>query len=108
MVSRQFGGNSFSSSSNAGCMYGLGANAAFRTLRVTGSRTSPTPLARTAFYGAFMETPDSQALSFAPDRLWLAFLHTQSQGALGRDEEYVFDPRGEFIDRQAARRAAQK
>lgn len=66
------------------------------------------PVGRSAFNGAFMESPDAKTLSFAPDRLWLAFMHTQSQGALGRDEEHVFDTKGEFIDRYAARRQSQR
>jgi hypothetical protein len=64
------------------------------------------PLGRTAFNGAFMETPDAKMLGVGPDRLWLAFIHRQSQAALGRGPDHVFDPRGEFIYKYASRRGS--
>jgi hypothetical protein len=63
------------------------------------------PLARTALVGAMMPDPDARMLGVAPDRLWLALMHRQSQSALGRDDEHVFDPTGDFVLRHAARRA---
>jgi hypothetical protein len=62
------------------------------------------PLGRTAFGGAFMETPDAKMLGVGPDRLWLAFMHRQSKAALGRDADHVFDPEGEFVYKYATRR----
>lgn len=62
------------------------------------------PLGRTAFGGAFMETPDAKMLGVGADRLWLAFVHGQSKAALGRGPDHVFDPRGEFVYKYATRR----
>ena len=64
------------------------------------------PLGRTAFGGAFMETPDAKMLGVGPDRLWLAFFHRQSQAAIGRGPDHVFDPRGEFVYKYASRRGS--
>jgi hypothetical protein len=80
------------------------------------------PLARSFLGGGFLAEPDeSMFFGLAPDRQWLAFVHTLSldgtgpdgqQGSLarGRGEneppEYnVFDPRGEFILKYGASRA---
>jgi hypothetical protein len=64
------------------------------------------PLGRTAFNGAFMESPQAKMLGVGPDRLWLAFVHRQSKAALGRDADHIFDPRGEFIYKYADRRGS--
>lgn len=63
------------------------------------------PLARSPFLGAFMETPDQKMLGVAPDRLWLAFTRQASLGAFGGSDE-GFDPQGDFVFRYAARREA--
>ncbi len=75
------------------------------------------PLARTSFRGSFQATPKSNNfLGFAPDRLWLGFMQSRSQGALSQADQStrspypadqgkrVFDPRSEFILKYAARR----
>jgi hypothetical protein len=66
------------------------------------------PLARNSFGGAFQETPESEMFfGLAPDRKWLAFVHTMSDdGSLARGEKNVFDPQTDFILRYGARRAA--
>ncbi|MEX0585978.1 MAG: hypothetical protein WD176_05005 [Pirellulales bacterium] len=64
------------------------------------------PLARTSLGGSFMPSPDvdDPMALVGPDRLWLAFIHSQSQGGLARDEHNIFDPDGQFIYKYAARR----
>jgi hypothetical protein len=79
------------------------------------------PLARTAFRGSFQSQPDSKNLnlgliSLAPDRVWLGFMQSRSQGALSTPDDTatssypqdegkrVFDPRGEFIFKYGTRR----
>jgi hypothetical protein len=76
------------------------------------------PLARTAFNGTFQVDPKSNNfLMWAPDRMWLAFMQSRSQGALSRggpsagssrypadQGKRVFDPRSEFILKYGARR----
>jgi hypothetical protein len=79
------------------------------------------PLARNFMSGAFQPEPDdSMFLGLAPDRQWLALMHTLSldgsgpdglQGSLSRTraeneppENNVFDPRGEFILKYGASR----
>ncbi len=62
------------------------------------------PLARTAFGGSFAKTPTSNNFYLSPDRLWLALIHSRSQGALATSEPRVFDPQGEFILKYGERR----
>ena len=72
------------------------------------------PLARNSFGGDFQETPSSNMFfGLAPDKQWLGWMYTMSfDGSLarGRDEgdttTNVFDPKGDFILRYAARRKA--
>ena len=57
--------------------------------------------------GGFQATPETKMFLMAPDRKWLAFVHTLSQGSLRsivRPEENVFDPQGDFVLKWAARR----
>ena len=64
------------------------------------------PLARSPFRGSFQSQPqDNNFLGFAPDRMWLAFMQSRSEGALSRTEPRVFDPRSDFIYKYGARRA---
>jgi hypothetical protein len=70
------------------------------------------PLARNFLFGSFQPEPDSKMFfGLAPDRQWLAWMHTMSDyGSLGRRSdgdppgEHVFDPNADFILRYAARR----
>lgn len=75
------------------------------------------PLARTAFKGGFIESPQSNVfLGFAPDRMWLGFVQSCSLGALSQADasvaasratdqgKRVFDPKGEFILKYGERR----
>ena len=73
------------------------------------------PLARNFLYGAFQETPESSMFfGLAPDRKWLAYMHTMSvDGSLARGRAEgadpatnVFDPEGDFILRYGDRRAS--
>jgi len=66
------------------------------------------PLARSFMAGAFQETPESEMFfGLAPDRKWLAFVHSLSDdGSLAHSEKKVFDPDADFILRYGARRAA--
>ncbi len=66
------------------------------------------PLARNFMAGAFQETPESEMFfGLAPDRKWLAFVHSLSDdGSLAHSEKNVFDPDADFILRYGARRAA--
>jgi hypothetical protein len=64
------------------------------------------PLARHFMGGAFQKVPDSKMLfGLAPDRVWLAWVHRESQGALSRFSRVApFDPQGDFIVRYSNRR----
>lgn len=70
------------------------------------------PLARNFLFGSFQPEPDSNMFfGLAPDRQWLAWMHTMSDyGSLGRRSsedppgEHVFDPNTDFVLRYAARR----
>jgi uncharacterized membrane protein required for colicin V production len=73
------------------------------------------PLARSFLLGTFQPEPKSEMFfGLAPDRQWLAFMHTMSDyGSLGRGRSEtdpegtnVFDPKADFILRYAARRKA--
>jgi len=57
------------------------------------------------FLGGFQATPQSKVLGIGPDRLWLAFVDSASQGAFaGVLTQRSFDPDGDFILRYGARR----
>jgi len=64
------------------------------------------PLARNFLGGAFQKQPDSKMLfGLAPDRVWLAWVHRESQGPLSRFSRVApFDPQGDFIVRYSNRR----
>ena len=64
------------------------------------------PLARHFLGGAFQQRPDSKMLfGLAPDRVWLAWVHRESQGPLSRFSRVApFDPQGDFIVRYSNRR----
>ncbi|MBI2823879.1 MAG: CvpA family protein [Planctomycetia bacterium] len=68
------------------------------------------PLARDFLFGGFK--PENDLLfGLDPDRQWLGFMQRESLSALGRSapaddpEKHVFDPKGEFMIKYAARRA---
>jgi hypothetical protein len=62
------------------------------------------PLSRNFLGGDFQPEPDSNMfLGLAPDRNWMAFMHTMSKdGSLGTGKQ--FDPNGEFILKYGTRR----
>jgi hypothetical protein len=63
------------------------------------------PLARTAFRGGFQAEPFSNNfLGLAPDRMWLGFVQSRSQGALSKSTPEPFDPNGELIFKYGSRR----
>ncbi len=63
------------------------------------------PLARTPFGGGFQQEPlSNHLLGLAPDRMWLAFMHTRSKGALAKSQPVPFDPDGEFVLKYGSRR----
>jgi hypothetical protein len=64
------------------------------------------PLARHFLAGAFQQQPDSKMLfGLGPDRLWLAWVHRESQGVFSRFRGVApFDPQGDFIVRYSNRR----
>jgi hypothetical protein len=62
------------------------------------------PLPRNSFGGAFQKTPTSSNFPLSPDRLWLGFLQSRSEGVLATAEKNVFDPNSEFILRYGERR----
>lgn len=64
------------------------------------------PLARHFLFDAFQRQPDSKMFfGLAPDRVWLAWVHLESRGALSRFRgTAAFDPRGDFILRYSNRR----
>ena len=64
------------------------------------------PLSRHFLGGAFQQQPDSKMLfGLAPDRVWLAWVHRESQGALSRFSRVApFDPQADFIVRYSNRR----
>ena len=63
------------------------------------------PLARN-FLGGFQEEPDSRMFfGLAPDRVWLGWVHRESETTLARfGNPRVFDEKGEFIIRYSNRR----
>ncbi len=64
------------------------------------------PLARHFAGGAFQQQPDSKMLfGLAPDRVWLAWVHRESKGAMSRFSGAApFDRQGDFIVRYSNRR----
>ena len=64
------------------------------------------PLSRNFLRGGFQRQPDSKMLfGLAPDRVWLAWVHRESKGALSRFRESApFDAGGDFIIRYSNRR----
>jgi hypothetical protein len=65
------------------------------------------PLARHFLGGDFQPAPDSKMFfGLAPDRMWLAWMYKESNGALSRfgDSPRPFDGRGEFIVKYSNRR----
>ena len=62
------------------------------------------PLSRNSFGGAFQETPTASNFFLSPDRLWLGFMQSRSEGALATSPPNVFDPKSEFILKYGERR----
>ncbi|HEY5314354.1 MAG TPA: hypothetical protein VIK18_17605 [Pirellulales bacterium] len=62
------------------------------------------PLAREFMSGGFQPEQPS-FFGFSPDRLWLGFVQTESEGAFARGGDHIFDPNGEFMPKYAERRA---
>jgi hypothetical protein len=64
------------------------------------------PLARNFLGGAFQKTPDAKMFfGLQPDRLWLGWVHRESQGSLARfGGARPFDAKGDFIAQHANRR----
>lgn len=66
------------------------------------------PLARNFLGGAFQKEPDSKMFfGLQPDRVWLGWMHRESQGTLSRfGGARPFDAKGDFIARYANRRSS--
>lgn len=62
------------------------------------------PLVRNHFGKAFGKAPDARNFFLDPDRLWLGFMQSRSEGAFARSEPRVFDPDSEFILKYGERR----
>ena len=65
------------------------------------------PLGKNFLAGSFQPEPTARMFfGLAPDRNWLAFMHTMSEsGSLTRgSKDHVFDPRADFVLKYAARR----
>jgi Colicin V production protein len=64
------------------------------------------PLARNSIGGSFQSEPTSKMFfGLAPDRVWLAWVHRESRGALARFGGVApFDAKGDFILRYSNRR----
>ncbi|MBX9788227.1 MAG: hypothetical protein K2Y37_04885 [Pirellulales bacterium] len=68
------------------------------------------PLARNFLWGGF-RPEDPLLFGLKPDRQWLAFVQMVSRGSLarlteeGKEEQYVFDPKAEFMPKYASRRS---
>jgi hypothetical protein len=62
------------------------------------------PLVRNHFGKAFGKGPDASNFFLDPDRLWLGFMQSRSEGAFAKSEPNVFDPKSEFILKYAERR----
>jgi hypothetical protein len=65
------------------------------------------PLARNFLGGAFQSAPEAKMFfGLAPDRVWLSWVHRESQGSLCRLSSIVpFDAQGDLILRYGERRA---
>jgi uncharacterized membrane protein required for colicin V production len=63
------------------------------------------PLSREFLFGSF-QPEKRMVLGLAPDRQMLGFMQSISLGAFSRggDEQYVFDPKGEYMLKYASRR----
>ena len=62
------------------------------------------PLKRNHFGGAFAKSPTSSNFFMSPDRLWLGFMQSRSEGALSANPVNAFDPQSEFILKYGQRR----
>jgi uncharacterized membrane protein required for colicin V production len=62
------------------------------------------PLVRNSFGGAFAESPTSSNFFLSPDRLWLGFMQSRSEGAFAKGTPTPFDPQSEFILKYGQRR----
>lgn len=62
------------------------------------------PLVRNSFGGAFAESPTSTNFFLSPDRLWLGFMQSRSEGAFAKGTPTVFDKESEFILKYGQRR----
>ena len=65
------------------------------------------PLSASPFKGSFASEPKAGCFfGLAPDRMWLAFMHTRSKKAMKSvlGQPKVFDPGGEFTLKYATRR----
>jgi hypothetical protein len=62
------------------------------------------PLVRNHFGKAFGKAPDASNFFLDPDRLWLGFMQSRSEGALATSQPNVFDPNSEFILKYGERR----
>jgi hypothetical protein len=66
------------------------------------------PLARHFLGGAFQKEPDAKMFfGLQPDRVWLGWMHRESQGTMSRfGGPRPFDAKGDFIARYANRRGS--
>ena len=62
------------------------------------------PLVRNHFGKAFGKGPDTSNFFLDPDRLWLGFMQSRSEGAFATSEPNGFDPNSEFILKYGERR----
>jgi uncharacterized membrane protein required for colicin V production len=82
---------------------------AYVFLAFTTATLHTAPLSREFMWGGF-RPEDPVFFGLKPDRQWLAFVQTVSRGSLARmtdeehPEQYIFDPRGEFMPKYATRR----
>lgn len=63
------------------------------------------PLGRSPMKGSFAQEPKSNCFfGLAPDRMWLAFMHTRSKKGLSTMKKNTFDPDGSFVLKYGTRR----
>lgn len=62
------------------------------------------PLKRNNFGGGFAKSPTSSNFFLSPDRLWLGFMQSRSEGALATNPPNGFDAQSEFILKYGQRR----
>ncbi|MCA9213362.1 MAG: CvpA family protein [Planctomycetales bacterium] len=62
------------------------------------------PLNQSPFKESFSPTPTATNFFVGPDRMWMAFLHSRSSGAMAKSTPEVFDPNAEFILKYGERR----